>query len=95
LTALPLVAFGAAANRIPLSTLGLLQYFAPSLQFMCGVLVFHEAMSTGRWVGFALIWSSLAVFVAEGVWNARVTGAVAAPPAPSRQGFPSPDPGRP
>ncbi|MFT3712281.1 MAG: EamA family transporter RarD [Archangium sp.] len=71
MTALPLIAFGAAANRIPLSTLGLLQYFAPSLQFLCGVLVFHEAMSSGRWLGFILIWSSLAVFIAEGVWNAR------------------------
>lgn len=71
MTALPLIAFGAAANRIPLSTLGLLQYFAPSLQFLCGVLVFHEAMSNGRWLGFALIWTSLALFIAEGVWNAR------------------------
>jgi chloramphenicol-sensitive protein RarD len=73
MTAIPLVAFGAAANRIPLSTLGLLQYFAPSLQFLCGVLVFHEAMSAGRWVGFACIWVSLAVFVLEGLLHARRT----------------------
>lgn len=71
MTAVPLIAFGAAANRIPLSTLGLLQYFAPSLQFLCGVVVFHEAMSAGRWLGFAIIWVSLAVFVAEGVLHAQ------------------------
>lgn len=78
MTAIPLVAFGAAANRIPLSTLGLLQYFAPSLQFLCGVLVFHEAMSSGRWLGFLIIWTSLAVFVAEGVLHARRPAALPA-----------------
>lgn len=67
MTAVPLICFGAAANRIPLSTLGLLQYFAPSLQFLCGVVIFHEAMSPGRWAGFALIWASLVVFIAESV----------------------------
>ena len=71
MTALPLVAFGAAANRVPLSTLGVLQYFAPSLQFLCGVLVFHEAMSPGRWVGFALIWTALAAFGVEAVVHHR------------------------
>lgn len=71
MTAIPLICFGAAANRIPLSTLGLLQYFAPSLQFLCGVVIFHEEMTAGRWIGFAFIWSSLAVFVAEGVVHAR------------------------
>ncbi len=70
MTALPLVAFGASANRVPLSTLGLLQYFAPTLQFMCGVLVFHEQMSDLRWVGFGLIWLSLIAFAAEGFLNA-------------------------
>ena len=67
LTAIPLVCFGAAANRVPLSTLGLLQYFAPTLQFLCGVLVFHERMSALRWVGFGLIWLSLVGFALEGV----------------------------
>ena len=70
MTALPLVAFGASANRVPLSTLGLLQYFAPTLQFMCGVLVFHEQMSDLRWMGFGLIWLSLIAFAAEGFLNA-------------------------
>lgn len=70
MTALPLVAFGAAANRVPLSTLGVLQYFAPSLQFLCGVFFFHEEMSSLRWAGFGLIWASLAAFAVEGVINA-------------------------
>ncbi len=71
MTALPLVAFGAAANRVPLSTLGLLQYFAPTLQFLCGVFFFHEQMSSLRWVGFGLIWLSLLGFAAEGLWAQR------------------------
>lgn len=70
-TALPLVCFGAAANRVPLSTVGVLQYIAPSLQFLCGVVVFHEAMSNGRWLGFGLIWAALVVFAAEGLWTSR------------------------
>lgn len=78
MTAVPLICFGAAANRIPLSTLGLLQYFAPSLQFLCGVVIFHEAMSPGRWAGFALIWASLVVFIAESVVVTRRTRQVPA-----------------
>ncbi|MFO0598746.1 MAG: EamA family transporter RarD [Myxococcaceae bacterium] len=68
LTAIPLVCFGAAANRIPLSMVGLLQYIAPSLQFLCGVVLFHEAMSPGRWLGFGVLWASLGLFIAEGLW---------------------------
>lgn len=78
MTAVPLICFGAAANRIPLSTLGLLQYFAPSLQFLCGVVIFHEAMSPGRWAGFAVIWASLVVFIAESVVVTRRTRQVPA-----------------
>jgi chloramphenicol-sensitive protein RarD len=68
MTAIPLVCFGAAANRVPLSTLGVLQYFAPTLQFLCGVFVFHEQMSSLRWLGFGLIWVSLISFAAEGLF---------------------------
>ncbi len=64
-TALPLLLFGAAATRVPLSTLGLLQYVAPVIQFALGVLVFHEAMSTGRWVGFLLVWIALVIISLE------------------------------
>ncbi|MDP3152113.1 MAG: EamA family transporter RarD [Archangium sp.] len=76
MTALPLVAFGAAANRVPLSTLGVLQYFAPTLQFLCGVFFFHEHMSPLRWVGFGLIWMSLVFFALEGLINASRAAAV-------------------
>lgn len=65
-TAVPLILFGAAATRVPLVTIGLLQYLAPVLQFGLGVLYFHERMSTGRWLGFGIVWVALAVFT----WDA-------------------------
>ncbi|MET8944687.1 EamA family transporter RarD [Streptomyces sp. NPDC004542] len=68
-TALPLVCFGAAAIRVPLSTLGLLQYLAPVFQFLCGILYFHEAMPPERWAGFALVWLALVLLT----WNALRT----------------------
>ncbi|MGC4110957.1 MAG: EamA family transporter RarD [Nocardioides sp.] len=64
-TAVPLICFGGAAIRVPLTTLGLLQYLTPILQFALGVLHFHEDMPTGRWIGFALVWVALAVFTAD------------------------------
>ena len=70
-TALPLLCFGAAAIRVPMVTLGLLQYLAPILQFLLGVLWFQEDMSTGRWIGFALVWVALAIFTFESVRNRR------------------------
>ena len=66
-TAVPLLCFGAAAIRVPMVTLGLLQYLAPVLQFGLGVVYFHEEMSAGRWVGFALVWVALAIFTVESV----------------------------
>lgn len=70
-TALPLLMFGIAAQRIPLVTLGLLQYLTPSLQMLWGVLVKHEAMPPERWAGFALIWAALVVFTVDAVLSAR------------------------
>lgn len=70
-TALPLLAFGGAATRIPLSTLGLMQYFTPVFQFLIGVFVFGEAMSTSRWIGFLLVWISLVVMSVDGLRHAR------------------------
>ena len=64
-TAVPLICFGAAAIRIPMTTLGLLQYLAPTLQFALGLLVFHEQMTGVMWVGFALVWLALALFTSE------------------------------
>lgn len=70
-TALPLLAFGGAATRIPLSTLGLLQYITPVLQFLMGVVVFQEAMTGSRWIGFLLVWLSLVVMSVDGLRGAR------------------------
>jgi chloramphenicol-sensitive protein RarD len=70
-TAAPLLCFAGAANRISLTTLGLLQYIAPTLQFVLGVFVFDEPMPTVRWIGFALVWVALAIFTVESVVTAR------------------------
>ncbi|MFE7974730.1 EamA family transporter RarD [Streptomyces shenzhenensis] len=70
-TALPLVCFGAAAIRVPLSTLGLLQYLAPVFQFLLGVLYFDEAMPPERWAGFALVWLALSLLTWDALRTAR------------------------
>jgi chloramphenicol-sensitive protein RarD len=71
ITAIPLLLFASAARQIPLSVLGLLQYMTPTLQFLLGVWMFHEAFGAERLVGFALIWLALVLYGAEGVWMAR------------------------
>ncbi|MET7478158.1 EamA family transporter RarD [Streptomyces sp. NPDC005648] len=73
-TALPLVCFGAAAIRVPLSTLGLLQYLAPVFQFLLGVLYFHEAMPVERWAGFGLVWGALCLLTADAWRTVRRPG---------------------
>lgn len=70
-TALPLLAFGASANRIPLATVGILQYLTPILQFLLGLLVFNEQMTAGRWIGFVLVWLALVVFTASALQQQR------------------------
>ncbi|MFE6484877.1 EamA family transporter RarD [Streptomyces sp. NPDC057757] len=70
-TALPLVCFGAAAIRVPLSTLGLLQYLAPVFQFLLGVFYFREAMPPERWAGFALVWLALSLLTFDALRTAR------------------------
>lgn len=70
-TAAPLLLFAAAAQRLPLVTLGLLQYLTPSMQLTWGVLVGREPMSTTRWAGFGLIWVALAVFSSDALRRAR------------------------
>jgi len=67
ITAVPLLMFGAAANRIPLSTMGLLQYLTPMIQFVIGVWVVDEPMPPARWAGFAIVWLALAVFTYDGL----------------------------
>jgi chloramphenicol-sensitive protein RarD len=65
-TTLPLLLFAAAAQRVPLSQIGVLQYIAPTLQFLLGALVYHEKFTPAQFVGFVLVWISLALFGAEG-----------------------------
>ncbi|MEU9344333.1 EamA family transporter RarD [Streptomyces sp. NPDC048278] len=82
-TAVPLVCFGAAAIRVPLSTLGLLQYLAPVFQFLLGILYFHEAMPAERWAGFVLVWLALALLTWDALRTAhRTARALAAAPLP-------------
>jgi len=76
-TALPLVCFGAAAIRVPLSTLGLLQYLAPVFQFLLGILYFHESMPPARWAGFALVWLALVLLTTD-AWRTARRGRAAA-----------------
>ncbi len=70
-TAGSLLLFAAGARRIPLATLGVVQYVSPSLQFLLGVFLFHEPMDASRLVAFGFIWSALAVYSAEGLWKTR------------------------
>lgn len=69
-TVVPLLFFAAATTRLPLTTLGLLQYLAPTLQFLLGVLYFHEQMSTARWLGFGLVWLALMLMTGDGLRRA-------------------------
>jgi len=80
-TAVPLLLFAAAARRIPLTYLGLTQYFAPVLQFAIGVFVLQEAMPPARWVGFGLVWVAL-VLLSWDMLRAGRRGRVAAVVAP-------------
>jgi chloramphenicol-sensitive protein RarD len=66
-TAIPLLLFASGARQIPLSVLGLLQYVTPTIQFLLGVWLFHEAFSAERQVGFVLIWVALALYALEGL----------------------------
>nr|WP_315189304.1 EamA family transporter RarD [uncultured Albidiferax sp.] len=66
LTAIPLLLFAAGARRIPLTTLGILQYISPTLQFALGVWIFHEPFQIARLAGFVLIWAALGVYSVEG-----------------------------
>jgi chloramphenicol-sensitive protein RarD len=70
-TAVPLLLFGAAATRVPLTTLGILQYLAPTLQFLIGVLLYGEPMPPAKLVGFALVWVALALFTSESLRHRR------------------------
>lgn len=81
-TALPLVMFAFGARRIPLSTIGVLQYLAPTLQLLCGVFLYDEPFTRAQGLGFACIWGALLIYAIDGLWRthqaARAARAVAA-----------------
>jgi len=70
-TAVPLLLFGAAATRIPLSWIGLLQYSTPTIQLLIGVFVYDEAMSATQLIGFSLVWTALVILAVDSVAAVR------------------------
>ena len=70
-TAAPLLLFGAAARRVPLVTIGLLQFVTPVLQLLCGVLLLGETMTTSRWIGFGIVWIALLVLTFDSIQSVR------------------------
>jgi len=70
-TATPLLLFGIAAQRIPLATIGILQYLAPTLQFLLGVFAYGEEMTRDQLIGFILVWLALALYTADNLRAAR------------------------
>jgi chloramphenicol-sensitive protein RarD len=75
-TAVPLLLFAKGARQVPMTTLGLLQYIAPTLQFLTGVFIYGEPVTTARLVGFGIIWTALAIYSIEGIRNMRRTASV-------------------
>jgi chloramphenicol-sensitive protein RarD len=78
-TVVPLLLFAAAARRVPLTTMGLLQYLTPVLQLICGVVVLGETMSAARWAGFGLVWVGLVLLSADSLRQARRTSRLSRP----------------
>lgn len=74
-TALPLLLFASGARRIPLTVVGILQYIAPTLQFLLGVFVYGETLTTARLIGFACVWLALVIFAGEGIVRRRTAAA--------------------
>ena len=72
MTALPLLLFAAGARRLPLATVGLIQYVSPTIQLALGVWVFHEPFDRAKLLGFAFIWAALALYSADGWRRSRV-----------------------
>jgi chloramphenicol-sensitive protein RarD len=81
LTAIPLLLFGAAAKRVPLSYIGFMQYVTPTLQFLLGLFVFQEPMPVARWLGFALVWFALSILSFDALRQLRNRSRLVAPVA--------------
>jgi chloramphenicol-sensitive protein RarD len=71
ITAVPLWLFALGARRVTMVTLGLLQYIAPTFQFLLGVFVYHEPFGSVQLIGFGIIWSALFIYSLESLWMAR------------------------
>jgi chloramphenicol-sensitive protein RarD len=74
-TTIPLILFASAARRIPLSLMGILQYIAPTLQFLCGVWIYHEPFTQNQFIGFAIVWVALIIFAIEGFYSHQTQSA--------------------
>ena len=70
-TAAPLLLFAASARRVPLVTVGLLQFVTPVMQLLCGVVLLGEQMSAQRWVGFGIVWLALIVLTVDSLVGVR------------------------
>jgi chloramphenicol-sensitive protein RarD len=70
-TAIPLLLFNGSTNRLPFTTIGLLQYITPTLQFSVGVWIRHEEMPTARWIGFLIIWVALTTLALDLIKSSR------------------------
>jgi chloramphenicol-sensitive protein RarD len=81
LTAIPLLLFGAAAKRVPLSYIGFMQYLTPTLQFLLGLIVFQEPMPAARWLGFAMVWFALSILSFDALRQLRNRSRLVAPVA--------------
>ena len=76
-TSVPLVLFAFGARQVPYSTIGVIQFLAPSLQLLCGLVVFGESLAAARATGFVLIWIGLLIYIANALWQARARAAAA------------------
>ena len=70
-TAVPLLLFNGSVNRLPYSVIGLMQYITPTVQFLIGVFKDHERMTTGRWLGFGIVWIALAALGTDLLQSSR------------------------
>ncbi|MBW6473062.1 MAG: EamA family transporter RarD [Anaerolineaceae bacterium] len=79
ITAIPLIFFASGAPKVPLTTIGILQYIAPTIQFLIGIFVYDEPFTTGQLVGFGIVWIALIIFSVEGMLNGYRTHHVLKP----------------
>jgi chloramphenicol-sensitive protein RarD len=74
-TAVPLLLFASATTRVPLTTIGVLQYLTPTMQFLIGVFIYNELFPFAKLIGFGLVWAALLFFWTEGIIAGRRRGA--------------------